>query len=261
MILLFINMLMSLNFSISNFDLDKTGEFQKGAFVSNSDTLNYQILLPIGFDSKKEYPLVLFLHGSGERGYDNEAQLTHGGDLFTQKSNLVDFPCIALFPQCPPNEMWTNRKKEQGANGPIFSFDVERPLPKSSQLVNQLVDTLSKANYVDASRLYIMGISMGGMGTLEQLYRYPDKYAAAVVICGGHDKTLANKYAQTPIWFFHGGVDDVVPPYLSKDIYDIVKKSNRKSKYTLYRNDNHNSWDSALAEPKLLEWIFKYKSN
>ncbi len=249
-----------LNTSTDSINMDVSEKFQKSSYIQNSDTLQYQILLPKGFNPNKKYPLVLFLHGAGERGIDNKKQLTHGGSLFTNAENLDNFPCIAVFPQCPPSEMWTTRKKVHTASyGTVFSFDVEKPFPKSSQMVNQLVNALSETSYVDAERLYIMGISMGGIGALEHLYRYPAKYAAAAVICGGHDANLAKQYANTPIWFFHGAQDDVVQPELSQDVFDVVKKQNAQSKYSLYPYDNHNSWDSALAEPNLLEWIFNYK--
>lgn len=235
-----------------------TGEFTDEAYIYQKDTLPYRILYPKDYNVNKQYPLVLFLHGSGERGKDNEKQLIHGGSLFLDEKNQEKYPAIIVFPQCASNEQWTHREKYLVNKQFVFSFPVDGEATKPTQLTNKLVDELLVSGQVDLKQVYIMGISMGGMGTLEYLYRWPNKYTAGIVICGAHDVMLSESFAQTPIWFFHGEDDDVVPSIYSQNIYNIVRRQNKASKYTLYPNTNHNSWDKALAEPNLLKWLFNH---
>ncbi|MCY1720656.1 alpha/beta hydrolase-fold protein [Prolixibacteraceae bacterium Z1-6] len=238
----------------------EAGVFSKLLFVDNGDTLKYQILYPENYNPDEKYPLLLFLHGAGERGDDNKRQMNMGGNLFTKEQSLKDHPAIVVFPQCPVDTMWTARIKHKNEAGEwVFEFSVKEKAPRPAEMVNQLVESLIETPQADQQRVYILGISMGGIGTLEFLHRWPDKYAAAAVICGGHDPELTKNYRHIPIWFFHRRKDDVVPSHYSKEIYDKVKIGNKSTKYTLYPEANHNSWDAALAEPELLNWIFKFK--
>lgn len=177
--------------------------FEKKEWVFKGDTLKYQILYPQKMKDGKTYPLVLFLHGSGERGDDNEKQLTHGSELFLEEKNRSKYPAIVLFPQCPKGIMWTHRMKEKTKGGDwVFNFPLENQPTKPAFLVNQLVESLLLSGKVDKQRVYVMGLSMGGIGTLEFLARWPQKYAAANVICGGHDPALAKKYGRYLSDFF-----------------------------------------------------------
>ena len=231
--------------------------YQKANFILGQDTLKYRILYPENMEKGKTYPLVLFLHGSGERGTDNQKQLTHGAKFFLDQTNRKEYPAIVVFPQCPPDIKWTHRLKEKSAEGDwIFKFPTESGPTKPAYMADQLVNKIVEEENIDPKRIYIMGLSMGGIGTLEFLYRWPDKYTAAAVICGGHNPELVTKYSHVPIWFFHGGKDDVVPGKYSKLVYDEQKKYNAESKYTLYPEANHNSWDQAFAEPVLVKWLF-----
>nr|WP_321410520.1 dienelactone hydrolase family protein [uncultured Carboxylicivirga sp.] len=236
--------------------------YEKKVFIEGSDTLQYRILYPEKMKEGKKYPLILFLHGAGERGDDNQKQLTHGGKLFLDNKIRKKYPAIVVFPQCPDGVMWTNRQKHQNEDGEwMFEFPVDNKAPWPALLVDQLVDEIAQSKQVDKKKMYIMGISMGGIGTLEFLYRFENKYAAATVICGGHNPELSKSYQDKPIWFFHGGKDNVVPMHYSKDVFDKIQTYNSKTKYTLYPEANHNSWDAALAEPKLLHWLFSKKLN
>nr|WP_321452072.1 dienelactone hydrolase family protein [uncultured Carboxylicivirga sp.] len=253
-----ITVFISILFIYINVTAQDTYEFK--SFVNGTDTLKYRILYPENMKAEKKYPMILFMHGAGERGSDNQKQLTHGGELFLQDKIRKNYPAIVVFPQCPQGIMWTNRQKHQNEQGEwIFEYPVENEAPWPAQMVDQLVDKITQSGQVNKNRIYIMGISMGGIGTLEFLYRFPDKYAAAVVICGGHNAELTAVYQTTPIWFFHGGKDNVVPNHYSKEVFDKVKAFNKRTKYTLYPEANHNSWDQALEEPNLLKWLFKNK--
>jgi len=229
-------------------------------FIKGNDTIPYRIMYPKNYKPNTEYPLILVLHGAGERGNDNNLQLNHGASLFQSDSLRDMYKAIVLFPQCPKNIMWTHRVKTIKDEKINFQFPLCDGPTWPTKLVNDLVDSLVNIHEIDSSRLYIGGLSMGGIGTLEFLQRWPDKYAAAFVICGGNDSSLVKDYKNTPIWFFHGGKDDVVPNRYSKQVYYKMKSLNpqTKSKYTLYPNDNHNSWDDAFSEPGLYEWLFSF---
>ena len=237
----------------------KYDAYQKKSFDDGDKTLPYRILYPEEFEEGKKYPLVLFLHGAGERGVDNEKQLNLGADLFIDDSR----DAIVLFPQCPPEIMWTNREKEQNGEGEWeFRFPLGDAAPWPSQMVNQVVNQLVESGEVDENQMYVMGLSMGGIGALEFLARWPEKYASAVCIAGGHDPDLVSNYCNIPIWFFHGANDNVVPPIYSQRVYDELEQcsgGSTNSKYTLYPNGNHNSWDAAFNEPGLLDWLFSYQ--
>ncbi|WP_439185611.1 alpha/beta hydrolase-fold protein [Carboxylicivirga taeanensis] len=236
----------------------QVSQYGKREFIHENETLLYRILYPDNYDENKKYPLLLFLHGAGERGSDNERQLNLGGDLFLNEKLRQKYPAIVIFPQCPVDTMWTARTKHMDAQQNwVFNFPVSEVPPRPAEMVNLLVEEYMEIPSVDKSRIYIMGISMGGIGTLEFLHRWPDKYAGAAVICGGHDYRITDNYKHLPIWFFHGEADDVVPHHYSYEVYKTVRKGDRRTRYTSYPNTNHNSWDKALAEPKLLKWMFK----
>lgn len=201
----------------------KGGMFQKSVFVQDGDTLKYQIMYPAEYDSSKQYPLILFLHGAGERGNDNERQMHLGSHIFRDKQNQKDYPAIVIFPQCPNDVMWTNRRKFTKPDRMVFEFPVSDTAPIPTLLVNSLVEELVAGKKVNANKMFVMGISMGGIGALEYLYRWPEKYAAAYIVCGGHNADLARYYAHIPIWFVHGEKDPVVPIEYSRSVYEDRK--------------------------------------
>ncbi len=223
-------------------------------------TLNYRILYPAKYKPNKKYPLVLFLHGAGERGDDNEKQLTHGAKLFLDKKNRQKYPAIIVFPQCPTTDYWAHmlERKEDGKRLREFP-EIEEPKPALRQVI-QLVEGLIQDANVDPDRVYIMGLSMGAMGTFELLSRMPNRFAAAVAICGGGNPSLASRYAQnTSIWIFHGLKDDVVLPLYSEQMYETIKAAGGNPKFTTFSEANHNSWDPTFAQKDLLKWLFSHK--
>jgi predicted peptidase len=226
-------------------------------FVNNNDTLQYRMLLPKDFSKDTQYPLVLFLHGAGERGNNNKSQLVHGSKLFADESNRDNFPAIVIFPQCPKEDYWANLKMDRSTNPRAIKFPLDIEPTKALNLVMQLMDDMTKKSFVKKNQVYVGGLSMGGMGTFEILNRKPDMFAAAFTICGGGNPEAVITYANnTALWVFHGAKDDVVDPQLSIDMVSAYLKAGGKPNFTLYANDNHNSWDSAFAEPDLLSWLF-----
>lgn len=236
--------------------------YEKKQFISeDGDTLDYRILFPENYEENKGYPLLLFLHGAGERGSDNERQLTHGAKLFLSPENRKNFPAIVVFPQCPEDKYWIDiavRAQLRGQGDPDFKETIKSPSEELS-LVNELMDNLIQKERVDQNRIYLMGLSMGGFGTFETLARWPEKYAAAIGICGGGNISLTKNYAdQTAVWITHGAKDDVVPVVLSQRLYHALKEHGANVRYTEFPEANHNAWDPTFAIPELLPWLFSH---
>lgn len=234
--------------------------FEKQLFISGEDTLPCRILTPYNFKPGKKYPLIVFLHGSGERGNDNEAQLVWGGDLFMDSANRVNFPAIVVFPQCPKNDKWAEYNKNNLKDSTGYDFSTDAPIRKPLQLVSDFIDTLVNGGQVDKRRVYIGGLSMGGFGTFELLWRKPGVFAAAIPICGAGNPGRTILYGpQFPLWIFHGEKDPVIPVANSRLMYASIKKNSEKVRYTEYPGIGHDSWKNAFKEPELLPWLFAQK--
>lgn len=247
--------------SLSGFAQDTT-RFQKKLWIEGTDTLRYRILYPSEYKTGKKYPVVLFLHGSGERGRDNEKQLVHGATLFANDTVRKRFPAIVIFPQCPDDSGWARVKSAMDTVTKMRTFSFPRSETPTTpvRLVKNLLDDLQQKKVADPKRMYIGGLSMGGFGTFDMIARYPDYFAAAFPICGGGDTSNAAKFAgKIPTWIFHGGADPAVNPQLSRDYYAALQNHHATVKYTEYPGVGHNSWDNVFAEPGLLPWVFSVK--
>lgn len=231
--------------------------FQSKQLIHKGDTLPYRILYPENYNGEQQYPVLFFLHGAGERGNDNEKQLVHGARMFLSDSVRKTFPAIVIFPQCPTDSYWSNvdiQSQEGGTRE--FHFRTGGKPTKGMTLFLRLVGDVLKNEAVDEQRVYIGGLSMGGMGTYEALRRKRGVFVGAFAICGGDHTSNVRKYAQVPLWIFHGEKDDVVPSTHSHAIVAELHRLGAHPKYTFYPEANHNSWDSAFAEPDLLTWLF-----
>ena len=227
-------------------------EFSKELFVSDKDSLPYRLLLPKNFDNAKKYPLIIFLHGVGERGNDNELQLVHGKDLFINMNRNNNFPSIVAFPQCSKNSYWANVSRINNS----FSFSDNPTENKSLKLVEGMINELQSNFKINSNQIYIGGLSMGGMGTFELVYRNPDMFAAAFAICGGANPKIGEKISKTNWRIYHGDKDFVVPVKLSIDMYNSIKSFNKNVYLKIYPDVNHNSWDNVFREPDLFPWLF-----
>lgn len=237
----------------------ENGLYEKKEYIKGKDTLLYRILYPENFDQDASYPLILFLHGAGERGNDNEKQLAHGSDLFTNASHRKKFPAIVIFPQCPTDDYWASVSVDRTSYPIGLDFHYENGPTKALSLVMALLDDINGKSYVDDDQVYLMGLSMGGMGTYELLSRKADVFASAVAICGAAPSESTKRYAaKVPLWAFHGAQDNVVDPQHSMTIVSALLKAGGFPKFTLYDDANHNSWDPAFAEPDLLPWLFSH---
>jgi len=225
--------------------------FSSEKFIQNNDTLLYRQLFP-DYDTLRKYPLVIFLHGSGERGNDNEAQLKWGVQNFASDEQMKLHPAIVIAPQCPAGKGWSSF-----SNTNKGSMTLQPAASKPMELVIALVQKIIKTFPIDTNRIYITGLSMGGFGTFDAIERYPDMFAAAVPVCGGGDVSKAATIAHIPLWIFHGSEDPTVSPSYSIDMAEALMKAGAHPGLTLYPETGHFSWIAAYSDPMMMEWLFR----
>ncbi len=232
-----------------------------GAFVEREVQVagkahRYQVFVPAGHGRGKA-PVILFLHGSGERGEDNRLQMTVGLPPHLRK-HLDDFPAVVVIPQAPADTEWT---QEAGA------------------IALAALDAAMQEFDGDPDRVYLTGLSMGGYGTWELALQQPGRFAALVPICGGltvdwTDRRpgmsarsvaaapdpfaeAARRLRHVPVWIFHGAKDDLVPPVQSRRMDAALRQAGGDVRYTEFPDANHNAWDPAYATPGLWTWLFQ----
>ena len=236
--------------------------YQPKLYIDSVGTLPYRLLLPKDYDSTKKYPIIIFLHGSGERGSENYRQLINGGSLFATDSIQQKYPAIVVFPQCPQNSFWSNVKISEDATThlPTFTFQADGEPTVAMTMLIGLTRQLSQQFSVKNDQVYVMGLSMGGMGTFELVHRMPATFAGAVSFCGGADTTIGHSISKTSWWIFHGAKDDVVAPAFSEAmVYELNKYYNSEVQYTVYAGSKHDCWVPGLKEPELLPWLFQQR--
>lgn len=242
--------------------------FQDRSVTTGTGTYRYQVFVPAHWNGRRPCPVILFLHGSGERGDDNRAQTKNGIRLLIAQ-DMDKFPCVVVCPQCRANSFWTQPDME------------EQALAALDQSIREF--------HGDPQRVYLTGLSMGGYGTWDLAQKYPDRWAAIAPCCGGVMRPrqrdagggdrppsgppadpyapVAQKVALLPAWVFHGGADPTVPVSESRQMVALLyprkvdAKTNLKDdlKYTEYPGVGHNSWDYAYKEPGLLSWFLSHK--
>lgn len=227
--------------------------FEAKTYQSGEDELNYRFLEPKSVVEGEVYPLVIFLHGAGERGDDNVAQLKHGAREFLTETNREKYPCFLIAPQCPKGIAWANIDRTQSK--PKLEAEPSTPLSMVMEVAEQVIEKYP----VDKSRIYITGLSMGGYGTFDAIERYPKRFAAALPICGGGDSSQEKVAAikELPIWIFHGGADNVVPTARSREMVEALKEAGGEPKYTEYPGVGHDSWTETYKNPDVLAWLFQ----
>ena len=206
--------------------------------------VNYLLFLPKGYKERKteRWPLILFLHGAGERGNDIWKVAVHGPPR--NVANDPDFPFIVVSPQCPEGQIWSN------------------------DTLLALLDELTRKYPVDKERLYLTGLSMGGYGTWSLGLTYPEKFAAIVPICGGGELITillssgekAGALKSLGVWAFHGAKDPVVPLQESERMVDFLKKAGiSEAKLTVYPEAGHDAWTETYRNPELYDWLLKHR--
>jgi predicted peptidase len=223
----------------------------KAVYTVGNDSLPYRLLYPLHYNKHKRYPLVLFLHGAGQRGTDNEAQLTGVPKALTDTAGREKYPCFILVPQCPKNDVWV-----KFSHFPQNIQTTEQPT-RSARAALAVLDSLIEQLPVDKKRVYITGYSMGGEGTFDFLTRRSHLFAAAIPVCPVADTARAGLIYQTPVWVFHGDQDNVNDVKYSRIMIAALKKCNGTPIYTEYPGLKHNIAGKAYSEPGLFEWLFK----
>jgi predicted peptidase len=221
--------------------------------AAGGGVLPYLLLKPARIEPGRTYPLVLFYHGSGQRGDDNRSQWKHGVDVFRQPENRRKYPCFVAAPQCPLERQWVD--VPWSADAGAQPAEPSEPM----RLSLELLDALQREFGIDADRLYVTGISMGGYGAWDVITRHPNRFAAAVPVCGGGDETKAHAIARLPVWAFHGDADTVVKPQRSRNMIAAMRQVGGNPRYTEYPGVAHDSWTRAYHEPELLAWMFAQK--
>ena len=216
-------------------------------------TLPYRLLKPQKIEPGKRYPLLLFLHGLGERGADNARQLKHGAGEFAKAENRRKYPCFVVAPQCPADKRWVRGKLKSPEY--VMSATPSEPMALALESIEKLAADLP----VDQRRIYVTGLSMGGFGTWDVIERRPDFFAAAIPICGRGDPAHAAKLKNLPLWAFHGEQDPLVPVGRTKVMIEAIRKAGGTPKMTIYPGVGHDSWTATYANPEVLAWLFEQK--
>lgn len=224
--------------------------FVRDELQSGGETLRYRLLLPQPTADGRRPPLVLFLHGAGERGDDNAAQLKHGAVEFHRRQ--VGQPCAVLVPQCPAGRKWVEVDWGGGSGAGTFPAQPSEPL----RLALEVVDGLIAAGKVDPDRVYVTGLSMGGYGAWYAAGMPGSRFAAAAPICGGGDPNWARRYVGLPVWAFHGDDDRAVPVGRSREMIEAIRAAGGAPKYTEYRGVAHDSWTRTYADDAFHAWLF-----
>jgi len=232
---------------------NKAGFLDRKISIGASD-YRYKVFIPADRNPRTKGPIILFLHGAGERGDDNEAQTRVGVGPALLKQP-ADFPAVVVFPQCPRNRWWNE--------------------PEMEAMALNILDAAVTEFNGDSSRIYLTGLSMGGYGTWAIARSTARKFAGMGVICGGVKpppgvrlpagtdgdssvdpyRAIAEKVKDTPVWVFHGGADPVVPVTESRKMVEAIKAVGGDVRYTEYEGVGHNSWDRAYAEPAFFSWL------
>ncbi len=228
--------------------------FQSKEYITASgETLSYRIFLPQDYNRDKKYPVLLFMHGYGQRGNDNNSQLVHGIKEPFKVSESPVWNSIVIAPQCPIDEKWVN----------VYSFQnpeyfIEAcPESKATKRVIELLGFIKENYSTDENRYYVTGLSMGGFATWDLIVRYPNLFAAAVPVCGGADNEKAMRLVNMPIWTFHGDMDDTVPMYGTQKMVEALKNlGSTKVKFTVVKGGNHYIQNTVYSDMEMFKWLY-----
>ena len=212
---------------------DDSGQTSQRLDVTIRVEMGYLLYLPKDYDSKESWPLVLFLHGSGERGDDLELVKKHGPPKLIGEGK--EFSFIVVSPQCPKSQSW-------------------EPLELTA-----LLDEVTRTQKVDQDRIYVTGLSMGGFATWELAAFKPNRFAAIAPICGGGEPYWTRRFKHLPTWAFHGARDTGVPVERTQEMIDALTKNGGTPKLTIYPEAEHDSWTETYNNPEFYEWLLAQK--
>jgi len=208
---------------------------KSGSGIKIKTKMEYLVYLPKDYKKNRhqQWPLMLFLHGSGERGTNLDLVKKNGPPKLVEEGR--DFPFIIISPQCPEGQWW--------------SVDV----------LNALLDKIIRKYRIDEDRVYLTGLSMGGFGTWEFALKHPGRFAAIAPVCGGGDTIDIDEMKSVPVWAFHGGKDNVVPTQRSIDMVNALKNNGGDARITIYPDDGHDSWTHAYNNEELYQWLLSHR--
>ena len=218
-----------------------TKDAKKATFKDGALSIPYRLSAPENYRDAK-LPVLLFLHGSGERGSDNTSQVNTNASILGKltKDFYQEYPCIIIAPQCPEGKTWAS--------------------DEMIEMLVKLVNLVCTTYRADTDRVYIMGLSMGGAGTWLSILSYPEVFAAAVPICGWGYPSDVSMIVDMPIWTFHGAADATISVENTQVLVSLLTDAGSTViKYTEYPGVPHNSWDTAYTEPGLLAWLFSQR--
>lgn len=207
--------------------------------VTTTVSLRYLRYLPKGYgeNPERKWPLMLFLHGAGERGSNIELVKKHGPPKLIEQGR--EYPFIIVSPQCPSGVWWT----------------------EMTDALVALLDDVQAKYAVDPNRVYLTGLSMGGFGSWTLGCRHPERFAALAPICGGGEWYLAERLKNVPVWVFHGAQDPVVALRESQEMVTALERAGGNVRLTIYPDAGHDSWTEAYNDPKLYEWFLSHRRN
>ena len=218
--------------------------------------LPYRIFVPESCTPRNPCGLLLFLHGAGERGSGNQAQLKNDALAWTAPPVQAGHPTIVVYPQCPDEMQWVDAPWTDGSY-----LLAKTPISKPMVAVMKLLASLQQELPVDANRLLVTGLSMGGYGTFDIVARNPDMFAGALPLCGGGDPSQAPALRHLPIWIFHGDSDPAVPVRGSRQMVRALRDAGGTPNYTEVAGGGHNMWNVAYQDLKVLRWLLAQKKS
>lgn len=199
----------------------------------DASAVNYLLYLPKRYKFKNNWPVILFLHGVGERGNDLDKVKRHGPPKLIETGH--NLPFIVIAPQCRLRNVWSN-----------------------ATLIS-ILDEVESSYNVDPARIYLTGLSMGGWGTWSLAIEFPERFAAIAPVCGGGNPVLVDRLKSVPVWVFHGDQDEVVPIKRSIEMVSALKEAGGNVKFTIYPGVEHDSWTETYTNPELYDWFLKYE--
>ena len=225
--------------------------FASGSVTSDHREYPYRLLAPEKIEANTRYPLVVYLHGAGERGDDNKHQLAWLPRTMAEPANRAAFPCFLLAVQCPTNQRWVEVPWDAKDSTPLPA----QPSPAIAAVL-EAMQRIRGEQPVDPTRIYLTGLSMGGYGSFDLACRHPEWFAAVAPICGGGDERQAERLAGLPCWIWHGDADRAVPVGRSRTMVAAIRQWDPEVRYTELPGVGHDSWKQAYGEHGLLPWLF-----
>lgn len=230
--------------------LYEEGEYIYTGGEYRNEVFKYRLLKP-PLEEGKKYPVILFLHGAGERGDDNRAQLKYLPTWMAEPKNREQYPCWLIAPQCRQGKLWVQV--------PFNSATATMPDEMGDQMRVALgiLEKVLEHPAADSRRVYLTGLSMGGYGCWDLAIRYPEKFAAVAPICGGGDPSKAARLVGVPVWAWHGTADRAVPVDRSRVMIEAIRRAGGNPKYTELEGVGHDSWTPAYRDPEgVIPWMF-----